>query len=85
MNALETMQEELRKNQKEQSLCLDKYGIRVRQSRMNDYSRLVIEARVLRDGINWLKENVYHPVCQLVPDPHEPNSCQAGFNIKENV
>lgn len=59
LNALETMQEELKKNLKEQSKCLDKHGIRVKNEHRDDYGRLVIEARILNEQINWWKKNIY--------------------------
>lgn len=62
MNALETMKKDLKKNQRRQSLCLDKFGLRVRSAHREEYGRLVIEARELREGIKWLKENVYQGV-----------------------
>lgn len=59
MTGLETLENALKENLKKQSLCLDKYGLRVKNDHRIEYGQLVIEARELQDGIKWMKENLY--------------------------
>ena len=61
ITALGTMELELKRVLRQQSLCLDKYGIRVRSGKMDDYTALVIEARMINEQIKWWKENMCQP------------------------
>lgn len=57
-SAIETMEKDLKKNQRKQSLCLDKFGLRIRNDRKYEYQQLVIEARELHSSIRWWKKNI---------------------------
>lgn len=58
MSGLETMEQLLKENLRKQSLCTDKFGLRIRNDRKYEYQQLVIEARELKSNIDWWKKNI---------------------------